>query len=372
MSVTLVTGGAGFIGSHLVDTLLARGERVRVLDNLDSLAHPSGRPPDHLNTGAELVVGDLRDRDRLDAALAGVDAVYHLGGAVGNGESMMNVRRTVDVNCGGTATLLEAVLARRDRVRRVVVASSMVVYGEGMYRCTAHGVVSPAPRTVEQLRRRAWEPLCPVCGTGADPVATREDASLRPMSVYGISKRDQEELALVLGQAYGLPVVALRYLNVYGPRQALDNPYTGVAAIFAARLLSGRRPRVFEDGAQVRDPVHVSDVVRATLAAMEAPAAAGMAINVAAGGRTTVAGLAQGLAEALGVELEPEITGEFRAGDIRHCLADLSRARDVLGFQAETTLAEGLPELAEWVCRQTVDERGDEAVTELRARGLVA
>ncbi len=372
MSVTLVTGGAGFIGSHLVDALLARGERVRVLDNLDTLAHPSGRPPDHLSTEADLVVGDLRDRARVDDALADVGAVYHLGGAVGNGESMMNVRRTVDVNCGGTATLLEAVLARRDTVRRVVLASSMVVYGEGMYRCAAHGLTSAAPRTVEQLRRRAWEPLCPRCGEPATAVAARENAPLRPMSVYGITKRDQEELALVLGQAYDLPVVALRYLNVYGPRQALANPYTGVAAIFAARLLAGRRPRVFEDGAQIRDPVHVSDVVRATLAAMDSPAAAGMAINVAAGGRTTIADLARGLAETLGVALEPEVTGEFRAGDIRHCLADVMRAREVLGFQAETTLAGGLPELADWVRRQTVDERGDEAVAELRARGLVA
>jgi len=372
VSVALVTGGAGFIGSHLVDALLARGERVRVLDNLDPLAHPSGRPPDHLSRHAELVVGDLRDRACVDDALAEVEAVYHLGGAVGNGESMMNVRRTVDVNCGGTATLLEAVLARRDAVRRLVLASSMVVYGEGMYRCETHGVVSPAPRTLEQLRRRAWEPLCSVCGEVAAAVAAREDAPLRPMSVYGITKRDQEELALVLGGAYDLPVVALRYLNVYGPRQALANPYTGVAAIFAARLLAGRRPRVFEDGEQMRDPVHVSDVVRATLAAMERPAAAGMAINVAAGGQTSIAGLARGLAETLGVALEPDVTGEYRAGDIRHCFADVTRSREVLGFQAKTTLAEGLPELADWVRRQTVDERGDEAVAELRGRGLVA
>jgi len=372
VSVTLVTGGAGFIGSHLVDALLARGDCVRVLDNLDPLAHPSGCPPDHLGTGAELVVGDLRDRACVDGALAGVDSVFHLGGSVGNGESMMNVRRTVDVNCGGTATLLEAVLARRDRVRRLVVASSMVVYGEGMYRCPEHGVVSPAPRTREQLRRRAWELLCPLCGEVATAVAAREDAPLAPMSVYGITKRDQEELALVLGRAYDLPVVALRYLNVYGPRQALANPYTGVAAIFAARLLAGRRPRVFEDGAQIRDPVHVYDVVRATLAAMEAPAAAGMAINVAAGGETTIAGLARALAETLGVALEPDVTGEFRAGDIRHCFADVTRARQVLGFEADMTLADGLPELADWVRRQTVDERGDEAVAELRGRGLVA
>jgi dTDP-L-rhamnose 4-epimerase len=370
VSVVLVTGGAGFIGSHLVDELLRRGQRVRVLDNLDPLAHAGGAP-DHLSRDAELVIADLRDTGAVARALAGVDRVFHLGGVVGNGESMINVRRAVDANSGGTATLLEAVLERRDRIRRLVVASSMVVYGEGAYACPEHGGAPPARRSEEQLRRRDWEPRCPDCGRELTPVATNEDAPLRPTSVYGITKRDQEELALVLGRAYGLETVALRYLNVYGRRQALGNPYTGVAAIFAARLLSGRRPLVFEDGRQIRDLVHVSDVVRATLAAMDAPAAPGHAINVATGARVRVVELARELASALGSELEPEVTGEFRAGDIRHCFADVTRARQLLGFLARRGLADGLPELAEWVARQSVSERGDEAIAELRQRGLV-
>lgn len=369
-SRVLVTGGAGFIGSHLVDALLSRGERVRVLDSLDPLAHPSGRP-EHLDSEAELVVGDLRDGATVERALDGVDRVFHLGGVVGNGESMVNVRRAVDHNAGGTATLLEAVVKRRDRIRRLVAASSMVVYGEGSYRCDRHGVVHPALRSPERLRRREWEPRCPACGRAAAPVPTCEDVPLRPTSVYGITKRDQEELVLVLGRAYGVESVALRYLNVYGPRQALGNPYTGVAAIFAARVLNGRRPLVFEDGAQIRDLVHVSDVVRATGLAMDAPGAAGQAINVATGRRVRILDLAGRIALALGSDLEPELTGEFRAGDIRHCFADVSRARELLGFAARTTLDEGLPELAGWVARSVAPEHGDAALADLRSRGLV-
>ena len=374
MSRVLVTGGAGFVGSHLVDALLEAGEEVRILDNLDPLAHPSGKPPEHLPAEAELVIGDLRSADDVAASLADVDRVFHLGGIVGNGESMVNVRKAIDSNAGGTATLLEEVIRRRDRIRRVVVASSMVVYGEGSYRCTEHGIVAPGLRPVERLSERRWEPPCPVDGCDAEleAVPVREDATLRPVSVYGISKRDTEELALVLGQAYGIEACALRYLNIYGPRQALGNPYTGVAAIFSARLLSGRAPRVFEDGGQIRDLVHVSDIVRATFAAMESPEAPGQAFNVCTGARVGIGELAGRLSELLAPELRPEVTGEFRAGDIRHCFADPSRAREVLGFEAAVSLEEGLPELVDWVARQSdVDERGDEALAALRDAGLV-
>jgi dTDP-L-rhamnose 4-epimerase len=248
----------------------------------------------------------------------------------------------------------------------------MVVYGEGSYRCPAHGLLHPPLRPAAQLRRRAWEPRCPDCGAVAEPVPTSEDSPLRPTSVYGITKRSQEELVLVVGRAYGLDSVALRYLGVYGPRQALANPYTGVAAIFAARVLNGRRPLVFEDGRQIRDLVHVSDVVRATLAAMDAPGAPGSAINVATGRRVRILELAERIAALLGSDLDPELTGRYRAGDIRHCFADVSRARELLGFEASVSLEQGLPELADWVARQRVSERGDEALADLRARGLVA
>ena len=371
MSRVLVTGGAGFIGSHLVDALLAAGEEVRILDNLDPLAHPSGQPPVHLDPAADLRIGDLREPDHVAAALDGVDRVFHLGGIVGNGESMINVRKAIDSNAGGTATLLEEVIARRDRIRRVVVASSMVVYGEGAYRCPEHGVVLPGVRPVAQLRERRWEPVCPRCGLETKPEPLTEDKPLQPISVYGVGKRDTEELALVLGGAYGFEAVALRYLNVYGPRQALANPYTGVAAIFSSRLLGGEAPRVFEDGRQIRDLVHVADVVAATRAAMDAPEAPGRAFNVATGRRVEIGELAQRLCELLAPELEPEITGEFRAGDIRHCFADATLARDLLGFEARTRIEDGLPELVEWVARQSAGESGDAALEALRRAGLV-
>jgi len=370
----LVTGGAGFIGCHLVESLLADGERVRILDNLDPLAHPSGEPPAHLPGDAELIVGDLRNAGDVERALDGCDRVFHLGGIVGNGESMVNVRKAIDSNAGGTATLLEAVIAARDRIARVVVASSMVVYGEGSYRCPDHGEQIPGIRPIEQLRARDWEPHCPRpgCGHALEPIPVVEDRPLRPASVYGISKRDTEELALVLGEAYGIETTALRYLNAYGPRQALGNPYTGVAAIFSARLLSGQAPLVFEDGAQIRDLVHVSDIVAATRAAMTAPGAPGRAFNVATGERVRIGELARSLAELIAPGTEPEITGEFRAGDLRHCYASTTAARDALGFEAQVHLRDGLPELAGWVAEQTdVGERGAEALAELRARGLV-
>jgi dTDP-L-rhamnose 4-epimerase len=367
----LITGGAGFVGSHLADRLLRDGWRVRAIDNLDPLAHPSGEAPAHLDPDVELVIGDGRDGAALERALGDSEVVFHLGGVVGNGESMVNVRRAEEVNSAGTAALLEAVLERRDSIRRVVVATSMVVYGEGAYRCPDDGDVPAPGRSPEQLRMRRWEPLCPSCGAELEPVPVSEEMPLRPTSVYGITKRDQEELALVVGRAYEVEAVALRYLNVYGPRQALGNPYTGVAALFAARALSGRPPRVFEDGGQLRDLVSVLDVADATARAADAPRAAGHAINVATGRRLRIAELARRISRALGSDAEPEITGEFRAGDIRHCFADTARATELLGFEARRDLDEGLPELAQWVARQRVAENGDEALADLRGRGLV-
>jgi dTDP-L-rhamnose 4-epimerase len=370
--VTLVTGGAGFIGSHLVDHLLAAGTRVRVLDNLDPLAHPAGKPPAHLAADAELMVGDVGDPDAAARALDGVEEVFHLGGVVGNGESLVNVRRCVDANCAGTATLLEEVIARRDRVRRVVAASSVVVYGDGVARCAEHGELPVPVRPRAQLRRGEWEPQCPRCGRELEPLACREEQALRPQSVYAITKRDQEELVLTLGHAYGIEAVALRFNNVYGTRQALGNPYTGVAATFAARALTGRAPVVFEDGGQRRDLVHVSDAVRACAAAMRSPGAVGRAINVASGRIVTVGELARAVLVALGAGLEPELTGEHRVGDVRHWFADPALARELLGFRARRTLADELPELVAWAAGQHVEVDGDGALAQLRARGLVS
>lgn len=372
MSTVLVTGGAGFVGSHLVDALLHRGDHVRVLDNLDPQAHEGGKPA-HLSRDAELVRGDLRDPVAVGRALAGVELVFHQAGMVGNGQSMYEIRRYVDVNGVGTAVLLEEALKRRETVRRIVAASSMVVYGEGAYRCAEHGVVAPGLRRRADLDLGRWEPRCPRCNEAVEPVPTPEDHPLQPTSPYAISKRDCEELVLTTGAAHNLETVALRYLNVYGMRQALSNPYTGVAAIFATQLLGGRRPMVFEDGMQRRDFVHVSDVVRANLLAAAAPRAPGNAINVGTGASLTVLDLATALASLLrrDVDVTPQVTGSFRAGDIRHCWADVSRARDLLGFVATADRDVELQQLAAWVSTQAPVDRTAAANAELWTRGLI-
>lgn len=366
----LVTGGAGFIGSHLVDVLVRRGHSVRVLDNLLPQAHPGGAP--RLAREAELQVGDLRSPSDVARALDGISVVFHLGGVVGNGQSMVEVASYVDTNCRGTAVLLEQMLTRRDHIRRVVVASSMVVYGDGAYACAEHGELPSADRPLERLRARQWEPICAHCGRDVTPVAIREERRLAPNSVYGISKRDQEELCLVLGRAYGLSTVALRYLCTYGSRQALGNPYTGVAAIWATRLLNGNRPLVFEDGRQIRDFVHVSDVAEATARAAEAPAAADFEVlNVGSGEHCTISELALTLSRSLGSDLEPEVSGLFRVGDIRHCFADISKAKALLGWAPTTKLADGIRELARWAREQRPTDGSDAANDELRLRGMI-
>jgi dTDP-L-rhamnose 4-epimerase len=368
----LVTGGAGFIGSHLVDALLERGGRVRVLDNLLPQAHPSGKAR-FLSPDAELVVGDLRDRSTVDRVLEGVDTVFHLGGIVGNGQSMVELRLYTDINVVGTATLLEAMVARRAQIRRHVVASSMVVYGDGAYRCPEHGELATSPsRPADRMSARKWEPICPRCNTEVAPIPTHEERPLVSTSTYGVSKRDQEELSLVVGRAYGIPTIALRFLNIYGSRQALSNPYTGVCAIMAMRMLVGRRPTIFEDGRQLRDPTHVSDVVRATIAAAEAPpSACDHAINVGRGQPVSILDMAAALARALGRDISPNVTGEFRQGDIRHCYADVARAKRLLGWEARVTFEEGARELAKWSAEETPEDRTDAANEELRRLGLL-
>jgi dTDP-L-rhamnose 4-epimerase len=365
----LITGGAGFIGSHLADELLTRGYRVRALDNLVPQVHGEGQQrPAYLNPAVELVVGDVRDPDAVRRAVEGVDAVYHFAAMVGVGQSMYQIARYTDVNNLGTAVLLEALVERP--VERLIVASSMSLYGEGLYRAPDGTVTERPERDLEQLKARHWE-VMNERGEVLTPIPTPERKTPSLASVYALSKYDQERLCLVTGRAYNIPTVALRFFNVYGTRQALSNPYTGVLAIFASRFLSNQAPLINEDGYQRRDFVSVRDVARACRLALEVPEAAGQVFNVGSGHSYTVREIAARMAPLLHKEhIQPEITGKYRMGDIRHCFADISLARRVLGYEPQVALEDGLVELAGWLEEQIVVDYVPQAYAELATRGL--
>jgi len=367
----LVTGGAGFIGSHLVDDLLRHGDSVRIYDNLTPQVHPAG-VPDYLAREVEFVRGDMRDTDRLREAVRNVDVIFHLAAAVGVGQSMYEIAHYIGVNTQGTANLLQVLLDTRIKIEKLIVASSMSIYGEGRYMCSACGEVAPPVRPQRQLLQKEWEVLCPQCGRKLAPVPTDESKPLQCSSMYALSKKDQEEMALLFGRTYDLPVVAMRYFNIYGPRQALSNPYTGVAAIFASRLLNRRAPMLFEDGRQRRDFVSVHDVVQANLLAMERKQANGVALNIGSGEPITIEQVARVLAAALNTTIPAEVSGKYRAGDIRHCFADISAAARVLGYKPKIRFAEGIRELVKWLGEQSAEDRVAEATQQLGVYGLTA
>lgn len=369
MRHVLITGGAGFIGSHLADELLRNGCQVRVLDCLAEQVHgPERRRPAYLDPGVELVVGDVCDRQAVDRALEGIDAVFHFAAAVGVGQSMYELAHYTRVNNLGTAVLLEALIAHP--VQRLVVASSMSLYGEGLYRDASGGTREAGERTLAQLKAGDWE-LKDAEGRALQPVPTPESKSPALASVYALSKYDQERMCLMAGRAYNISTVALRFFNAYGPRQALSNPYTGVLAIFASRLLNRSAPKIFEDGLQQRDFVSVYDVARGCRLALESPRAAGEVFNIGSGRPQAVQAIAARLARVMGREdIAPEIVAKYRVGDIRHCFADITRARRVLGYEPQVTLDDGMAELAAWLEGQAAVDKVSQASAELAARGL--
>jgi dTDP-L-rhamnose 4-epimerase len=363
----LITGGAGFIGCHLAAALLAEGHSVRILDSLIDQVH-GGRVPEILRE-AEFIQGDVRDATAVAAAVQGVDSVVHLAAEVGVGQSMYAVERYVSANELGTAVLLEALLAHP--VRRLVVASSMSIYGEGLYRDADGALVEQAVRGERRLTG-SWDPV-DAQGRPLEPLPTPETKRPALASVYAISKYVQERLVLTVAPAYGMQATALRLFNVYGPGQALSNPYTGVLAIFASALSAGNAPQVFEDGAQRRDFVHVQDVARAFVLALQSPAAAGQVFNIGSGTAVSIQQVAEQIAAAMGRrEVRPVLLGKARTGDIRHCFADIGLAQRVLGFAPRRSFADSLGELAEWVRGQQAVDRIAEAQRELEVRGLVA
>ena len=368
----LITGGAGFIASHCAALLLQHNYDVKALDNLDAQIHGTEcHPPNYLDRRVELVVGDIRSPRAVRRALADVDSVIHLAARVGVGQSMYEMADYTDVNGRGTAILLEAMIerAKKQPFDRLVVASSMSIYGEGMYRTADGGLVQDAQRNARHLKRAVWDPV-DAAGRKLEAVPTPEIKAPSICSVYALSKYDQERLCLVVGGAYDIPTVALRFFNVYGPNQALSNPYSGVLAIFASRLLNDRPPLIFEDGEQCRDFVYVDDVAEACRLALVSDAAIGRALNIGSGSPVTVKEAARLLADTLGVPLEPEITGECRVGDVRHCFPDISAARAALGYRPRTTLAAGLQKLVRWLDGRIAVDRVGEARAALASRGL--
>jgi dTDP-L-rhamnose 4-epimerase len=368
----LVTGGAGFVGTHLCNTLVQRGCDVRVLDNLDPQVHGRGaRRPAALQKVVEWMRGDATRPADVEKAIKGVDAIYHLAAAVGVGQSMYQVRHYVNTNCNGAATVLEAVIRHRKQLRKVIIASSMSIYGEGFYQCPRCGPVSPPSRAAKPRGRNQWDIRCGTCHSVLRARPTPETKPLNPTSIYAITKRDQEEAFLSVGSAYAVPTVALRFFNIYGPLQALSNPYTGVAAIFSSRLASGQSPDVFEDGGQSRDFVHVSDVVQACELALMSHKADYQVFNVGTGRPTSILAVARLLGTRLNKSIEPRVLNKFRAGDVRHCYADISKIVTALGFQPKVSLKQGVADLASWVEGQDDTGLAGTAMKKLNSMGLV-
>jgi dTDP-L-rhamnose 4-epimerase len=371
MTNVLVTGGAGFIGSHLVDELVDKGYDVTVVDNLTEQVHDS--EPDYLNDKAEYVWGDIRNRELMTELLRDADVLSHQASAVGVGQSMYEIERYVEVNTLATARILDIIVTDKINLEKIVVASSMSIYGEGTYRCPEQNEIRhPSLREEAQMESEEWEHTCSECGAELKPIPTPESKPSESTSVYAISKKDQEELTLSVCRAHDIPAVALRYFNIFGSRQSLDNPYTGVCAIFSSRIKNDNPPLIFEDGEQTRDFIHVSDVARANRLAMESDAS-DVAINIGTGSPVTINNIAETLIELYNKEdeLEPEIANDFRQGDIRHCYADPEAAVNDIGFEAEVDFEEGMRELVEWGRKQDAEDHFEDAREELENNGLV-
>lgn len=367
----LVTGGAGFIGSFLVDALVEKGHAVTVFDNLDSQVHPSGNPPAYLNKDCRFVQGDVRDYEALSEVVCESEIIFHKAGAVGVGQSQYEIKKYIDVNTGGTANLLDILVNRKNRVEKLVVAASMSSYGEGVYRCSKCGTVRPQLRTQEQMALGDWQINCPRCKRAVEPVPTDEQAVQNCNSIYAFSKKDQEDMVINIGTTYRIPSVALRYFNVYGPRQSLSNPYTGVAAIFMSRLKNDNAPVIYEDGRQTRDFISIHDIVRANIMAMEKKEADYEIFNVGSGNPLEIKDIAQTLADLLGKAIQPKITNRFRKGDVRHCFADISKISKLLGFKPSVSFSDGMQEYIDWSMNEKAVDYFDKASAELKEKGLL-
>ncbi len=364
----LVTGGAGFIGSHLVDSLVGKGHEVTILDNLSGNNFVR---PTYLNPKAKLIVENISNSDLLHEIVGGFDVIFHLAAKVGVAQSNYEISRYTDENCLGGAHLIQAIADSKKRIK-LIVATSNTTYGEGMYHCPKCGTdFHPKIRTVEEVESRGLETLCPDCRGQADPIPTPENTPLESNSIYALTKKFQEESALMIGRMYGFPVVAVKFFNVFGPRQSLSNPYTGVSAIFTTRIKSGNPVVIYEDGLQTRDFIYVSDVVDACILAMEREEANYNVINIGSGKPTTMVELARVLYRIFGKEENIQITNSYRKGDIRHCTADVSKARSLLGWSPKMGLELGIRNIFEWAKNETADDKFSQAQKELEDKKLI-
>jgi len=370
----LITGGAGFIGSHTTDKLIEQGHQVRILDVLDAQVHGAARQiPTYLNPAAEFIEGDIRDLNILEKALTDIDVVYHFASLTGVTQSMKDIHHYTDVNVTGTAALLDVIVNGHFDIEKIILASSRTVYGEGTYHCPhCQRDFAPELRTIEQLESGKWEITCPVCGSLAEARPTREDKLPQPLSIYAENKRMQEDLLRMTAETYKIPAVILRYFNVYGPRQALGNPYTGIAPIFCTRISAGKPIMMYEDGRPIRDFVHVYDVVQANLKALDYVGDIVLTANVGTGEKLTILDMAQSICDEMGAERNIEFSGQFRVGDIRGCYADLSRIRTALGYEPTVTFQQGIAELIQWVGATTPQtDTYETAVQAMEKSGLM-
>lgn len=368
----LVTGGAGFIGSHIIDQLLEKGHDVVVMDNLDPQVHENGNLPDYLAKNLEFLRGDVTKKEEFSKTLQDIDVVYHEASAVGVGQSMYKIAHYMNSNCMGTANLLDYLANENHNVKKVVVAASMSSYGEGLYECESCGKVRPNLRSEDDVNSGNWDPLCPHCKKQLKAIPTPETAEQYCNSIYAIGKKVQEDMVLNVGKTYGIPSVALRYFNVYGPRQSLSNPYTGVAAIFMSRIKAGNKPVIYEDGLQTRDFISVHDIARANVMAMEQKSADYQRFNVGSGIPLTIKSIAETLAKLYGKEeITPDIQNKFRKGDVRHCYADISKIQNKLNWNPTISFEEGMKEYIEWSRKQESVDMFDKAAQELKDKKLI-
>lgn len=371
----LVTGGAGFIGSHLVDKLIhEKGYDVTIIDSLEEQVHGrNDHPPDYLNKDAKFNHDSVTDYRKFRDLVGESDIIFHLAAKVGVGQSMYKIKDYIDSNIGGLGNLLDILVNCEHNVKKLVLASSNTVYGEGKYNCSSCGVIYPGLRQTDQLKHKEWDIRCPNCGKIAEPLLTSEDSILTPSSIYAFSKLAQEKMGMMIGETYGINTTVLRFFLTYGTRQSLSNPYTGVCAIFSSRALNGKPPIIFEDGNQSRDFVHVSDICQALILAMEKKAANGETFNVGTGTAVTIGEVAEIITEKINSNLKPIYNQNYRIGDIRHCIADISKIKTKLGYSPTLNLKEGIDDLISWIKikKNNIIENSLKAMEELKQKGLL-